>query len=191
MADQGSLSARDVHIQWSFALPGLQVCQFEGGQEASWFSESLLSPCAFLFCQTGGMQFYLDHGQVIDLNPHDILLLSAGACIQRIQSAAPCSCGIRMTLRRGSLRLDQVLAGPWDPFAGGTGRCLLTGPRRMAFVPQWALEQRIFFSADGSSHGQTGRVLCTQRCGASLSPVRKGAFSDGASWPAVLGPRPD
>ena len=98
MADQGSLSARDVHIQWSFALPGLQVCQFEGGQEASWFSESLLSPCAFLFCQTGGMQFYLDHGQVIDLNPHDILLLSAGACIQRIQSAAPCSCGIRMTL---------------------------------------------------------------------------------------------
>ena len=65
MADQGSLSARDVHIQWSFALPGLQVCQFEGGQEASWFSESLLSPCAFLFCQTGGMQFYLDHGQVI------------------------------------------------------------------------------------------------------------------------------
>ena len=39
MADQGSLSARDVHIQWSFALPGLQVCQFEGGQEASWFSE--------------------------------------------------------------------------------------------------------------------------------------------------------
>ena len=58
-------------------------------------------------------------------------------------------------------------------------------------VPQWALEQRIFFSADGSSHGQTGRVLCTQRCGASLSPVRKGAFSDGASWPAVLGPRPD
>ena len=151
MADQGSLSARDVHIQWSFALPGLQVCQFEGGQEASWFSESLLSPCAFLFCQTGGMQFYLDHGQVIDLNPHDILLLSAG----------------------------------------GTGRCLLTGPRRMAFVPQWASEQRIFFSADGSSHGQTGRVLCTQRCGASLSPVRKGAFSDGASWPAVLGPRPD
>ena len=98
MADQGSLSARDVHIQWSFVLPGLQVCQFEGGQEASWFSESLLSPCAFLFCQTGGMQFYLDHGQVIDLNPHDILLLSAGACIQRIQSAAPCSCGIRMTL---------------------------------------------------------------------------------------------
>ena len=89
------------------------------------------------------------------------------------------------------MRLDQVLAGPWDPFAGGTGRCLLTGPRRMAFVPQWALEQRIFFSADGSSHGQTGRVLCTQRCGASLSPVRKGAFSDGASWPAVLGPRPD
>ena len=65
MADRGSLSAQDVHIQWSFALPGLQVCQFEGGQEASWLSESLLSPCAFLFCQTGGMQFYLDHGQVI------------------------------------------------------------------------------------------------------------------------------
>lgn len=49
MADQGSLSARDVHIQWSFALPGLQVCQFEGGQEASWFSESLLSPCCVSF----------------------------------------------------------------------------------------------------------------------------------------------
>ena len=57
MADQGSLSARDVHIQWSFALPGLQVCQFEGGQEASWFSESLLSPCAFLSVRLAGCNF--------------------------------------------------------------------------------------------------------------------------------------
>ena len=173
MADQGSLSARDVHIQWSFALPGLQVCQFEGGQEASWFSESLLSPCAFLFCQTGGMQFYLDHGQVIDLNPHDILLLSAGACIQRIQSAAPCSCGIRMTLD------------------GEEALCALTKFWPVPGTRLQAEQVDVCLQAHGSSHGQTGRVLCTQRCGASLSPVRKGAFSDGASWPAVLGPRPD
>ncbi len=59
------------------------------GQEASWFRNLCCLLARFFFCQTGGMQFYLDHGQVIDLNPHDILLLSAGACIQRIQSAAP------------------------------------------------------------------------------------------------------
>ena len=53
MADQGSLSARDVHIQWSFALPGLQVCQFEGGQEASCllarFFSVRLAGCNFIW----------------------------------------------------------------------------------------------------------------------------------------------
>ena len=91
-------SEEDVHIPWSYALPGLQVCQFTGGQTTSWLSELLLAPFSFLFCQSGGLQFFLEHGQIIELNPHDILLLSSTAPIQRIQSAVPFPQGIRMTL---------------------------------------------------------------------------------------------
>lgn len=98
MADSSQASQEAVQIQWSFSLPGLQVCQFQGGQKTSWLSELLLAPCSFLFCQSGRLQIFLAQGQIIELNPHDVLLLSNTAPIHRIQSAAPFPRGIRMTL---------------------------------------------------------------------------------------------
>lgn len=112
MADPFHSSAEEVHIQWSFALPGLQVCQFAGSQKTSWLSEALLAPCSFLFCQSGGLQFCLEHGQMIELNPHDILLFSNLAPIQRIQSAVPFPQGIRMTL--DGLDALEPLARLWS-----------------------------------------------------------------------------
>lgn len=98
MADSIPSSEEALRIQWSFALPGLQVCQFAGGQKTSWLSEALVAPCSFLFCQSGGLQFCLEQGQVIELNPQDILLFSNLAPIRRIQSADPFPQGIRITL---------------------------------------------------------------------------------------------
>lgn len=57
MADQGSLSARDVHIQWSFALPGLQVCQFEGGKKRPGFRNLCCLLARFFSVRLAGCNF--------------------------------------------------------------------------------------------------------------------------------------
>ena len=62
----------DGSVAWSYALPGLQICQLTGGQGDAWLSDSLRGPVCLLFCQAGGLQLYLEQGQVLDLNPQDI-----------------------------------------------------------------------------------------------------------------------
>ncbi|MFR6379322.1 MAG: hypothetical protein ACLUNZ_05435 [Evtepia sp.] len=59
----------DGSVAWSYALPGLQICQLTGGQGDAWLSDSLRGPVCLLFCQAGGLQLYLEQGQVLDLNP--------------------------------------------------------------------------------------------------------------------------
>ena len=55
----------DGSVAWSYALPGLQICQLTGGQGDAWLSDSLRGPVCLLFCQAGGLQLYLEQGQVL------------------------------------------------------------------------------------------------------------------------------
>ena len=98
----------DGSVAWSYALPGLQICQLTGGQGDAWLSDSLRGPVCLLFCQAGGLQLYLEQGQVLDLNPQDILLLSSRLRVHRVESREA-----RVQLIR--IRLD----GP-TPFAALT-----------------------------------------------------------------------
>ena len=76
----------DGSVAWSYALPGLQICQLTGGQGDAWLSDSLRGPVCLLFCQAGGLQLYLEQGQVLDLNPQDILLVSSRLRVHRVES---------------------------------------------------------------------------------------------------------
>lgn len=76
---------QDSNIIWSYALPGVEICQYTGGQGDAWLSESLRWPACLLFCQSGGLQLYLEQGQVLDLNPQDILLFSSRLRVHRIE----------------------------------------------------------------------------------------------------------
>ena len=98
----------DGSVAWSYALPGLQICQLTGGQGDAWLSDSLRGPVCLLFCQAGGLQLYLEQGQVLDLNPQDILLVSSRLRVHRVESREA-----RVQLIR--IRLD----GP-TPFAALT-----------------------------------------------------------------------
>ena len=110
----------DGSVAWSYALPGLQICQLTGGQGDAWLSDSLRGPVCLLFCQAGGLQLYLEQGQVLDLNLQDILLVSSRLRVHRVESREA-----RVQLIR--IRLD----GP-TPFAaltslwGATDSQLLT-----------------------------------------------------------------
>ena len=98
----------DGSVAWSYALPGLQICQLTGGQGDAWLSDSLRGPVCLLFCQAGGLQLYLEQGQALDLNPQDILLVSSRLRVHRVESREA-----RVQLIR--MRLD----GP-TPFAALT-----------------------------------------------------------------------
>lgn len=77
------------HISWSYSLPGLRVWEVEGTPSPAWWKETLAVPFSLLFCQTGGVEITLDHGQVIDAKQQDIVLLSQSAPIQGIQGSGP------------------------------------------------------------------------------------------------------
>lgn len=89
---------QDGSIAWSYALPGLQICQLTGGQGDAWLSDSLRASVCLLFCQSGGLQLYLEQGQVLDLNPQDILVLSPRLRVHRVERRDPESRLLRMCL---------------------------------------------------------------------------------------------
>lgn len=76
------------------------------------------------------------------------------------------------------MRLDQVLAGPWDPFAGGTGRCLLNAHGGWLLFPS-GLWNSAFFSQltdlPTDKRGEycvlKGVELLYLLCGKGLSPM--------------------
>ena len=97
------------HIPWSYSLPGLRVWEVEGVPSPPWWQEVLAAPLSLLFCQAGGVEITLEHGQVIDAKQQDILLLSQAAPVQGLQGAGPVrQQQIQMTLEREEL-LEPLL----------------------------------------------------------------------------------
>lgn len=97
------------HIPWSYSLPGLRVWEVEGVPSPPWWQEILAAPLSLLFCQAGGVEIALEHGQVIDAKQQDILLLSQAAPVQGLQGTGPVrQQQIQMTLKREEL-LEPLL----------------------------------------------------------------------------------
>ena len=97
------------HIPWSYSLPGLRVWEVEGVPSPPWWQEVLAAPLSLLFCQAGGVEITLEHGQVIDAKQQDILLLSQAAPVQGLQGTGPVrQQQIQMTLEQEEL-LEPLL----------------------------------------------------------------------------------
>ena len=83
MSDSQILLPGD-HISWTYLLPNLRIWKV---QEAPSFAAQKAAPSVplcLLFCLEGGIQIVLEHGQIIDVTPQDILLLSSAAPVQEI-----------------------------------------------------------------------------------------------------------
>ena len=106
-----------------------------GGQGDAWLSDSLRGPVCLLFCQAGGLQLYLEQGQVLDLNPQDILLLSSRLRVHRVESREAKVQLIRMQLdgptpfaaltRLWGAADSQLLTHSLDELLQTGGGCLL------------------------------------------------------------------
>ena len=83
MSDSQILLPGD-HISWTYLLPNLRIWKV---QEAPSFAAQKAAPSVplcLLFCLEGGIQIVLEHGQITDVTPQDILLLSSAAPVQEI-----------------------------------------------------------------------------------------------------------